>query len=202
MRRAGRSTSAPTTAASTRVDAKTGAIRWSYRGKGAIERPAEIGPDAGLHRQRRRPHRRARAGDREVALAVRARHARGVHDPRLRRSAPARRAAAGGVRRRLLRRRCRRPAARSCGRSRWRPRPTSSSTSIRRAALSQRRRRTCRRIRAGSTPSTRATAPCAGGWESRASATSPPTPTGSTSWRRATGCTPRTPTATCCGARG
>jgi outer membrane protein assembly factor BamB len=27
------------------VDAKTGAIRWSYRGKGAIERPVEIGGD-------------------------------------------------------------------------------------------------------------------------------------------------------------
>ena len=27
------------------VDVKTGAIRWSYRGKGAVERPAEIGPD-------------------------------------------------------------------------------------------------------------------------------------------------------------
>jgi outer membrane protein assembly factor BamB len=27
------------------VDPKNGAIRWSYRGKGAIERPAEIGPD-------------------------------------------------------------------------------------------------------------------------------------------------------------
>ncbi len=27
------------------VDPKTGAIRWSYRGKGAIERPAEVGPD-------------------------------------------------------------------------------------------------------------------------------------------------------------
>ena len=27
------------------VDPKTGAIRWSYHGKGAIERPAEIGPD-------------------------------------------------------------------------------------------------------------------------------------------------------------
>jgi outer membrane protein assembly factor BamB len=27
------------------VDPKTGALRWSYRGKGAIERPAEIGPD-------------------------------------------------------------------------------------------------------------------------------------------------------------
>jgi outer membrane protein assembly factor BamB len=27
------------------VDVKTGAIRWSYQGKGAIERPAEIGPE-------------------------------------------------------------------------------------------------------------------------------------------------------------
>jgi outer membrane protein assembly factor BamB len=27
------------------VDAKTGKVRWSYHGKGAVERPAEIGPD-------------------------------------------------------------------------------------------------------------------------------------------------------------
>ena len=42
----GRSTWAPTTAWSTRSIRASGAIRWSYRGKGAIERRPELGGDA------------------------------------------------------------------------------------------------------------------------------------------------------------
>ena len=100
--------------------------------QGRHRTPRRDRPRAGLHRQRRRPDRRARAGDREVALAIRARHARGVHDPRLRRSAPARRSSCCRGLPTATSSRCRRPAARSCGRSRWRRRRTSSSTSIRR----------------------------------------------------------------------
>ena len=41
-----RSTSAPTTASSTPSSPTSGKIRWSYRGKGAIERRPELGGDA------------------------------------------------------------------------------------------------------------------------------------------------------------
>ena len=114
------------------VDPKTGAIRWTYRGQGRDRTARRDRPRPGLRHQRRRSHRRAGGRDREVALAIRTRHARRVHDSRLRRAAPARRSAAGGVRRRLFRVARRPRAARSCGRSRWRRRRTSSSTSTRR----------------------------------------------------------------------
>ena len=63
--------------------------------------------------------------------------------------------------------------AKSCGRSRWPPRRTSSSTSTRpRRSAPRGTSPTSRRIRAGSTRSTRATATCAGASASKAQATS------------------------------
>ena len=114
------------------VDPKTGAIRWSYRGKGAIERPAEIGADLVYV---------GSAADRVVALEPatgkwRWQYERdmpegftihGYAGPRLRGGQ-----LLAGLRGRLLRVAVGGRAARSCGRSRWRRRPTSSSTSIRR----------------------------------------------------------------------
>ena len=88
MRRAGRRTSGPTTAASTpstsRPAPSAGHIAARRR-----RTPRRDRPRPGLHRHRRRPDRRARAGDRKVALAIRTRHARGftIHGyagPRLR----------------------------------------------------------------------------------------------------------------------
>ena len=84
-------------------DPASGTIRWTYHGKGAFERAPELERRPGLRGQRHRSRGRARSSNREVALAVRARDAGGVHHPRLRGPAPARQRAAGRFRRRLLR---------------------------------------------------------------------------------------------------
>ena len=97
-----------------------------------------------------------------MALAVRARHARRVHHPRLRRPAPARRAAPGRVRRRLLR-----VAGRGDGRGDLGALAGRGVGPVRRRRLDADARAatspTSPRIRAASTPWTRATAPSAGG---------------------------------------
>ena len=101
-----------------------------------------------------------------------------------------------GLRRRLLRRRWRRPAARSSGRSRWPRRPTSSSTSTR-------RRRSCGDVAYVASYSgglyaldprdgSRALAARHRGRRRRHRRRRPPLLRGA----RATGCTPPTPTAT------
>ena len=89
--RAGRSTSAPTTAASTPSIPGPGEHPLDLPRQGRDRASGRGRPGPGLRRQRRRSHGGARARDRKVALAVRARHARRVHHPRLRRPAAARR---------------------------------------------------------------------------------------------------------------
>ena len=152
------------------VDPGNGKIRWSYQGKGAIERPAEIGGDLVYV---------GSAADRVVALEPatgkwRWQYERdmpegftihGYAGPRLRGAQ-----LLVGLRRRILRvagggeRRGRvgevaRRGVRPVRRRRFDAR-VSATTSP-----------TSPRTRAASTRWTRATAACAGGWESRASAT-------------------------------
>ena len=104
----------------------------------------------GLRRQRRGSRGRARGGHRKVALAVRARHARRLHHPRLRRPAPRRRRRSW-------------PASPTATSSRWPPRRVtysgrapspppriSSSTSTRRRPWSA-TSRSCPPTRAAST---------------------------------------------------
>ena len=100
MRSTTRSTSAPTTGRSTRWTRRPARVRWTYHAKGAIEEARRRRRRHGLLRDRRRSRDRARRQQRQVALAVRARDARGVHDPRLLGPAHAGR----GRDRRLLRR--------------------------------------------------------------------------------------------------
>jgi hypothetical protein len=171
------------------VDPKGGKIRWSYHGKGAIERPAEIGPDLVYV---------GSAADRVVALEPATGKWRWQYErdmPRASRSTgtPGRgcaAAAAGRVRGRLLR-----VAVGGSGEVMWAKSLAAASdqfVDVDSTPALTRRRRTWRRIRAVCTRWTRATDACAGGWGSRVSATSPPRADRSTSWPRATAARART----------